>query len=460
MTYQYDSIESLVNFAKEAEGKYIYELSNIEEIAYGDERSARNKGNIGQIIEREYFGIENNSDREPDFKDLRVELKVTPVKQNKNKSLSAKERLVANIINYEEEYKKDFFTSSFWQKNQKLLLVFYLWEKEKSRMDFRVIKTHYHEFKDEDLEVIKKDWELIIKKIKEGKAHEISEGDTNYLGACTKGASRKSLRTQPFSSEPAMQRAFSLKSSYMTTLIRSLINQEDLVRITNNEELKSKNLDDLLREKFASIKGLSTNEIANKYNVKLAKGKGLLPNLISSVLGIKGTKLNKIEEFSKANYKFKTIRIEPNGNIREHMSFRNINFTELAETAWEDSELKEKFESTKWVFVVFDHKEDYKVKNRQSYFKKIVIWNMPKRIIDNELKSFYEETQKVLEKGVELIQTNRGISNNLPDRNFNRVCHIRPKGTNAADKVELPDGQWITKQCFWLDKEYIKDIVR
>ena len=38
------------------------------------------------------------------------------------------------------------------------------------------------EFSDTDLEIIKKDWELIKQKIANGKAHELSEGDTFYLG--------------------------------------------------------------------------------------------------------------------------------------------------------------------------------------------------------------------------------------------------------------------------------------
>ena len=67
-----------------------------------------------------------------------------------------------------------------------------------------------------DLEIIKQDWQTIIDKIKAGEAHNISEGDTMYLAACTKGANAKSIRKQPFSNIPAKQRAFSLKSSYMS----------------------------------------------------------------------------------------------------------------------------------------------------------------------------------------------------------------------------------------------------
>src|SRR5699024_4878976 len=53
-----------------------------------------------------------------------------------------------------------------------------------------------------------------------------------------------------------------------------------------------------------------------------SSSKSFLPEFISSLLGIKGTSLNKIEEFQKANIDLKTIRLEPNGKPREHMSFK------------------------------------------------------------------------------------------------------------------------------------------
>ena len=60
---------------------------------------------------------------------------------------------------------------------------------------------------------------LIINKIRAGKAHEISEGDTNYLGACTKGANADSVREQPFNSIVAKQRAFCLKPATSYVLV-------------------------------------------------------------------------------------------------------------------------------------------------------------------------------------------------------------------------------------------------
>lgn len=65
-----------------------------------------------------------------------------------------------------------------------------------------------------------------MSKIKAGKAHELSEGDTIYLGACTKGANKLSIVDQPFSKEKAMKRAFSLKSKYINFIIEKSLNKE------------------------------------------------------------------------------------------------------------------------------------------------------------------------------------------------------------------------------------------
>ena len=85
---------------------------------------------------------------------------------------------------------------------------------------------------------------------------------------------------------------------------------------------------------------------------------------------------------------------------------------------------------------------------------------MPEVVIENELKDFWETTKSILKTGVALKPVRNGVSNNLPGAKFNGVCHIRPKGKDGTDKVVLPDGQAITKQCYWLNREYIAEIVK
>src|SRR5699024_3647296 len=351
MSFKYESIEELVSYAKEAEGQYLVEIDTKDII------NKTNKGSVGAVIEQSFFGYSANSKAEADFADVGIELKTTGVVRQKRGTISAKERLVLNIINYMDEVNRDFLTSSFWSKNNKLLIFFYTYIRNNDGKPdynkFQILKTILHEFSEKDLEIIRQDWDLINSKIKLGLAHELSEGDTQILGACTKGASRKSIRKQPFSDIPAKQRAYSLKQGYMTSLVRQYIKNEHLTPIYSVEDLKDKTIGEIIEEKFESYLDKSEMEILKLLKIKESKAKNRAQLLTSGIFGITGTKLDKIEEFSKLNIKFKTITYEGNGNLKESMSFENLNFNDIYYSDWEESELKMKFESTQWLFIVF-----------------------------------------------------------------------------------------------------------
>lgn len=458
---EYLTMDELMEKAYAAEGKTFGDIDLTNRL---DNRKA--KGGLGQVVEESYFGYQVNSNAKPDFEHLNVELKVTPFKHNKNGTLSAKERLVLNIINYMEEVHYNFNTSSFWRKNEKLLLMFYEWLPDINRKDYRIVKSILFTYPEEDLEIIKQDWQTIVSKIKAGKAHELSEGDTNYLGACTKGANRKQLRQQPYSDIPAMQRAFSLKQSYMTVLVRKYINKEKLVRFADSDELKEKSLNEILSDKFSPHIGKTIKEIAREFDIKYnPRSKSFVPSIISSFLGIKGTRLNDIEEFAKANIEFKTIRLEPNGKPKESMSFENIDFQLWTNESWEESYVRNRFLETKFLFVVFEYKESKRENpERELFFKGIKLWNMPIQTIEKEIRELWEEINLKIREGINIQYKMRGKKlvemNDLPKSGFNGVAHVRPKGADGKDKVLLPNGQTITKQCYWLNNNYIAEIVR
>ena len=107
----YQTTDELLAKAQEAEGKTFKELDKYNRLG-----NINAKGALGQVIEESFFGYSINSEARPDFENLGIELKVTPFKRNKNNTLSAKERLVLNIINYMEEAYTTFYSSSFWKK--------------------------------------------------------------------------------------------------------------------------------------------------------------------------------------------------------------------------------------------------------------------------------------------------------------------------------------------------------
>lgn len=198
---------------------------NSSEYAVSHENKKR-KGGLGELIEECHFHYKANSDPTPDFDKAGVELKVTPYKKLKNGQISAKERLVVNMIDYHTVVDETFYNSHFWNKAHLILLIYYLYEKEvKNRLDFKIDFASLFTPPEADLDIIENDFNTIVNKVKDGKAHELSGSDTLYLEAAPKAATSENRRSQPFSDIPAKPRAFAFKNSYMTYILRDYISQ-------------------------------------------------------------------------------------------------------------------------------------------------------------------------------------------------------------------------------------------
>ncbi|MBP2079459.1 Sau3AI family type II restriction endonuclease [Oceanobacillus polygoni] len=500
---EFNSKKELLTYAEQAETLTFGEIDKSSRLD-----NKKLKGGLGQIIEESFFGYEINSNKEADFKNLGVELKVTPIKELKSGLISAKERLVLNIINYELEYLKTFETSSFWFKNSELLIMFYLWRTDWNRSDYPIIKSILHTFSEEDLLIIKQDWETIIEKIKAGKAHELSEGDTNYLGAVTKGSSSKSTRIQPFNNTPAKQRAFSLKQSYMTALVRDSITEKDLQKATSLKirkkrtkkrspvvkdinVLKQKKFDDYVIDLFNSYKNRTREELVRHFNIvnnKANQAKQINYLIAQKILGVGGSS-NEIhaKEFEKANIVAKTVELKEGKVPDENLKVCEINtFEEVTQVVWEDSLLYDKLLSTRYLFIIFDRLSDESVVLKGAKF-----WSLPVTDLNQIVKQTWEEEKEKFKEGVQLTykksSNKKGfiVSNNLVKESDKKIIHIRPSAGEAQYcppfknenniymnnarrlpapakwinrpenlKKELQDN-WMTKQAFWLNKSYI-----
>jgi len=228
--YDEHSQESILKYAKKLEGKTLREVLSNEIINMMRVHEKGNKGRYGQKIEQYYFEYDINSDSSADFP-CGLELKATPLKTLKNGKLSPKERLVCNIINYEDIIHETWETSSFLEKNSSTLLIRYIdpMDDNISQLDYQIIDVRIHNILDneEDKKQFKEDWNTIVDKIKRGEAHLLSESDTKYLGACTKGSTAaKSFRKQPNSDILAKQRAFSFKTAYMKILLNRMLEEK------------------------------------------------------------------------------------------------------------------------------------------------------------------------------------------------------------------------------------------
>lgn len=456
------SEEEIQVLAKSAIGKTFGELNNMNVVSissdqYDKDEEKFNKAFFGHLFETNVYGYDINSTSAPDFLDAGIELKVTPYKRNKNNTLSAKERLVLNIINYMTEYKNDFYSSHFWYKNNKIQIIWYLYEPNKNKNDLKITHEKLFTFPEEDLPIIINDWKTIIDKIKNGKAHEISEADTMYLGACTKGANKNSVREQPFSNIKAMQRAFCLKTSYMTGLVRQYIgNYEDVEKVLKNV---GESFTDFIENIVNKYKGKTQAELMNRFNID-SKAKNLNSLLIARMFNVK-SRLRETDEFQKANIVPRTVRVEENGRIKESLPFPYFNFESFKTTDWENSELKEELETTKYMFFVF------KKQNNDYIFSGIKLWNMPESIIENQVKNMWNKTKNIILSGniVKSIDNNGKRETNFPGMSDNGICHVRPHAKDSKDTLPLPVIDKLTgltkytKHCFWINNKYIEEIL-
>lgn len=445
---------------------------NVSEI-YGN---VSRKGGLGNLLEKEYFGYEPNSSPEPDFPKAGVELKVTPYEKKKSGKLSAGERLVLGMISYDSPIEDDFYHSHAWKKCELILLIYYLRNKEMaSNLLYPIEYATLFSPTKEDLKIIEHDYEIIYEKISSGRAHELSEGDTMYLGACTKGATAEKSTVPQFYGEhiPARKRAFCFKTSYMTYVLNNYIvknvktydRAESIIKDEN--QLQNKTFEDYIVSKINSFAGKSDQELCFLLEREYNNNKAQWSDLAYKMLGIKS---NKAEEFLKANIKVKAVRVEENGNIKESWPLPTFKYKEIVKEDWEESALYDELSETKYLLVA------YKKSGDKYYLKGAKLWNMPNSDIENQVRVVWERTVEVIKEGVQLTVEGNSVSNNFPGMKDNPVAHVRThanqtyydlgdgrvigKGSKTRDANELPDGRYMTNHSFWINKSYLLNIIR
>lgn len=488
----FKSKKEVHDWALQALGKTVGELQSCM-----PNKKTANKSIYGDAWES-WFGVEKNNIAEADLENVGIELKATPLKKVRD-GITAKERLVLNKINYITEFEvKSINESNFYKKNQVLEIGFYLYEKGLKNTEFKFIKAMQYKVPDKDWLIIKKDWELIHKYIREGKANDLSGSLTNILEACTK-AQKATDRTPQHPSlnvAGAKPRAFALKNSYMKSLVEDYLygdmvdpniqveffkdsskvknNRETL--ITDYKDLENQSLEEIILSKMEKYKGKSSTELAQLFSINTnTNPKNLQSLIVNSILEIKNNP-EESEEFTKAGIQVKTIRLEENNEPEQHMSFPSFEFEELVSTPWNESDLFNQLEQTKFLFVVF------KNINGHYILKGAKFWSMPVNLIESQARLVWNRTKNIIEEGVELEMVPWGntwkVNNNLPKASDKgSIMHVRPHARRSSyvanaysshlpvkarwkNKPDEFSDEYMTKQSFWFNRDFISSQVR
>lgn len=491
----FSDAEAILDYAEELRNltfEDVLALQLSEVLPKASLTDSNRKGALGNLLEEHYFGYTINSDSQPDFPNAGMELKVTPVEYGNNRKkewvIKAGERLVLTMIPNNCEIPVEYEGSPLEKKTSDILLINYLRDRSVKNTEQMVKFVNRYQISGEDLEIIKADYEKITKLVQAGRAHELSEGMTNYLGACTKGATaEKSQRAQfyPMVDEdgllkyiPAKSRAFSLKQSFMTSLVQRFEKkQKEADRLVNDlQELKNNSFDDVVLQLLAPFEKRYSNDLGAEMAPDLNPNAKNFHNALTWRL--LGSKKKRIEEFDKANISVKAVRVQKNGEIKEKLKLKNFKFLDLhSETKWEESDWYSLLSDKRYLFVVYQEDE------RGYYLRGAFFWAVPTHLIggeefENNTGTAYEywlDTKNKLREGIVLKQKGNMITNNFLGVADNPICHIRPGadarayrftdgrpeiGNVKKDANQLPDGQWMTKQAFWINTQLIAQEIK
>ena len=486
--------QELLEYTSNIKGKTFKEIDS--ENLLSNTSLYRQKGLLGHVVETGFYKYPRNSDSKADFEELDIELKVTGYVKNKNGSLRAKERLVLSKINYNKIINETFESSHVLGKCRKMLIIWYEYDSTKEAKDFLITDYQLYDMT-KDFKVFNNDFEIIKGKVLDGRAHELSEGDTSYLGACTKARTSSDRTTQPFSDILSKPRAYSLKNAYMTGILRENntkpttilkfkstpekplktsspydkleYNQPTLSEFkedsTENTKIESfeqitpsqfkessgndfKTVLEYVKTKFKPYFGKTQIEIleeitGKKYFEKIPKN---ISKMISDELIGKDEDLpEKNDLFAKTSFIIKNLPIQENGKPRERMSFKTISLSDFEED-WEDSFWKNYFEETTIITICYSEKN----KSRNGYR----ILSDVKQITfnENDLESFektYNQIKMAIDKkDVNLLPTSaNGFKNQL--------LEIAPKGVKGDNAYVNFFKRDKTKVAFMISKKLL-----
>lgn len=474
MNYDKTNPKSIEEYALRLKDKtfldVVNEQGNIPKNVIEAYSNGLRKGGLGNLLEEVYFGYKANSKQEADFPEAGVELKVSPYEIKQNGELRAGERLVLTMISYDGSVEMDFYKSHVWDKMRLILLIYYFRNKMlENNLLYKIGFIKMFTPPAEDLEIIKQDYLYIVNAIKEGKAHELSESDTMYLGACTKGATAEKSTVKQYYGEhiPARKRAFCFKNSYMTYVLNHYIAGTDSENsiLKNTDEIKEKPFEMVLKELVEKYIGKTDKELCGIFGREYNNNKAQWNDLAYKMLG---TRDAYASEFEKANIKVKTIRIDENDSMRENMSFPPFKFMDLVGEEFDESTVHNYFEETRLFFLVWKKDGDvYRVQGCQ-------LWNMPHNDLDETVRKEWEKYKHIIEYGVEFTKridkTGKiSFANNLPNKSETTIIHMRPHAKKAAYRFDngeeygnverdanmLPNGEFMTTQSFWLNNDYV-----
>lgn len=494
------SKEYVYNLLESIKGKTLGEVDKHHEFAR-TEKSSKITGIAGMVIEQSVFEYTKDSNQECDIEidGVLTELKTTGVRIPKsdlhkvkgkvgdkyNQYLGAKEGISITGVTLEPTIQLDFNTSHFWEKSERLLIIFYEYKSYETvpaaeYANFQIVDYCYNSFSKEEKEMLRNDWEIVRDYLKKFYQHYPNPTERNYnlIGFTHK------LRPNLLLIElvPSFQQRangsyqrprYRLKRTFVDYIVRGHFNK---TRAEHEIKLKESfssfaQLDmrcHLLTEKYG---GMTFNQLKNSLEIESSTArKDFAASCILKMFDADCKKLNDISDFKKVGIIAKTVILKPNGKCTESMKLTHIDFEEWADrdTEFEDSDIYTYFCEHSFLCPIFIEKEkDCPGKTTFEGFKRFAF---DENFIEKEVKRTWEDSRRLihrnelvweykLDKNGHKIENNSGTYQGAPNfpKEVNYKVFFRGGQSDSSDKgrSECVNGIYMLPQFIWLGKTYI-----
>ncbi len=440
---KFESQFELIEYAKNIIGKTANDILIESKIK---EQDVKNKGRMGQIVEMGFFGYDLNSNSAPDFEEIGIELKVTPLKKLvKGEFLSPKERVTVTQVNHDDLINnEELLNSNSWKKIEKILFIWYEHKDDWKKNEF--MSVNLLELRKTSLiSQIEEDWKIIRRYVLDGRMHEISESTTKYLGVARRGSGKEEKKiSQPYSDVNYYKRAITLKNN--------------LMKIIYNEDYDFRYKDDFFNFVNKLLVGKTYLDLLDGDKFK-SNWKNGFPSTIYKIIG-GSERLEKVQQQIENDYgeiyEFKVLPLvmKRNGEYSLKEGFKlNVNLVNQIDKKWDESDFHKIFEN-EFIVILYEH-------NYDDYSASKIVDVIKFKFNDTEIQSIvdaYGEFEQRYKNGNLTNGCDKNV--NFIKESDNKLVHFRPTGKNSCDTLISSAGEEFKKTALWFNKNTIMNKIK
>lgn len=440
-------------------------------------------GIAGDVIKQSVLGYSANSDNHPDIlvDGKKVEVKTTGIRFSKKKGntelYEAKEPMSITAVSPKQIVKEEFYSSHFWHKLIHLLIIYYLYDSNerveaKEYANFVLKGYEFHKFNDEDIQILKNDWETVRNFIIKIQKCCPDNPELQYPRISFELRDKLMyIDTAPKWPNPPR---FRLKRSAVTAMVQSYFNNAQFEEL--KEHLNSfSEFDQKLHDLTMKYQGKTIAELINIFGISVPDinklNKAISEQIVVRMFDGKSSKINKIDLFAKVGIIAKTICLSSKGGRTEDTKLFPIDFSELENTdiEFEDSSIYDYFMNHQVLCIIFEekNKEQNFKENKFKGFKRI---SYDYNFINTEVRHTWEdlrililnkglrETPELKKDGTKKINPNglEATSINFP-KSCDHVVFVRGGGIDSSVKPYCIQGIHMYRQYIWIKGKYMVD---